>query len=142
MVTIRTERTEKMKSISYAELLTEFEPTVIKTEKENEIALAKLDRLIAKGEDNWSTAESQIFELLSFLVEQFEDKAYPLGKLTSPIDSLRVLMEERNLKQSDLAPIFGGQSVVSDVLKGKREINRRQAKQLAEVYHYPVAVFL
>ncbi len=142
MVAKRTQRTEKMKSIGYGELLTEFEPTVIKTEKENEIALAKLDRLIQKGEENWSTAEAKIFELLSLLVEQFEEKAYPLGKLTSPIDSLRVLMEERDLKQADLAPIFGGQSVVSDVLKGKREISGRQAKQLAEKFHYPVAVFL
>ncbi|PYS99586.1 MAG: hypothetical protein DMF63_10895 [Acidobacteria bacterium] len=65
-----------------------------------------------------------------------------MGKLTSPLDSLRVLMEERSLKQTDLAPIFGGQSVVSDVLKGKRDINGRQAKQLAETYRYPVEVFL
>jgi HTH-type transcriptional regulator / antitoxin HigA len=142
MVAIRGQKTEKVKISQYAELLTEYQPTVIKTEKENEVALAKLDRLISKGEENWNKAEAGIFELLSTLVEKFEDEAYPLGKLTSPADSLRVLMEERSLKQTDLAEIFGGQSVVSDVLKGKREINGRQAKQLAETYHYPVQVFL
>lgn len=117
-------------------------PTVIKTERENERALTKLDHLLEKGEENWTTAEARIFELLSYLVEKFEDEAYPIGRLTSPADSLRVLMEERSLKQADLAPIFGGQSVVSDVLKGKRHISGRQAKLLSEAYHYPVEVFL
>lgn len=141
MVAIR-QKTEKMKGGGYVELLTEFQPVVIKTEKENEVALTKLDRLISKGEENWTKAEAAIFELLSTLVEKFEDEAYPMGQLTSPIDSLKVLMDERSLKQADLADIFGGQSVVSDVLNGKREINGRQAKQLAETYHYPVQVFL
>jgi HTH-type transcriptional regulator / antitoxin HigA len=142
MVATRTRRTEKREVSGYAELLTEYMPTVIKTEKENAQALVKLDRLIRKGEKNWTAAEARIFELLSFLVEQFEERAYPMEKLTSPADSLQVLMEERGLKQADLAPIFGGQSVVSDVLKGKRQINGRQAKQLAEAYNYPVTVFL
>lgn len=148
MVAIRTQRethtkrAEKHETAKYAELLTEFMPAVINTDEENEAALRKLDRLIAKGERNWTRAEARIFDLLSLLVERFEDQAYPMGNLTSPVDSLRVLMEERGLKQVDLAPIFGGQSVVSDVLKGKREINGRQAKQLADRYHYPVEVFL
>jgi HTH-type transcriptional regulator/antitoxin HigA len=142
MVPIRTKRNEKRAKVGYAELLAEYMPTVINSERENERALIKLNRLISKGEENWTAAEARIFELLSYLIEKFEDQAYPIGKLTSPVDSLRALMEERGLKQADLAPIVGGQSVVSDVLKGKREINRRQAKQLAELYHYPIAVFL
>lgn len=142
MVTIRTKRSQKRGNAGYAELLAEYTPTVIKSEKENERALMKVNRLISKGEENWTAAEARIFELLSYLIEKFEDQAYPMGTLTSPVDSLRALMEERALKQADLAPIFGGQSVVSDVLTGKREINRRQAKQLAELYHYPIAVFL
>jgi HTH-type transcriptional regulator/antitoxin HigA len=51
-------------------------------------------------------------------------------------------MEERDLKQADLADIFGGQPIVSDILNGKRHINARQAKALAERFHYPVEVFL
>ncbi len=127
---------------AYAALLCEALPGIIRTQKENDQSLAVLDRLIDKGEDNWSPEEDRLFALLSKLVEDFEEKTYPIGKLTSPVDSLRVLMEERSLKQADLAPIFGGQSVVSDVLKGKRAINGRQAKQLAETFHYPVGVFL
>lgn len=142
MVAARIQRTENRERSGYAQLLAEYLPMVIKTEKENERALMKLNRLVSKGEENWTPDEARIFELLSYLVERFEEQAYPLGQLTSPSDSLRVLMEERGLKQADLAPIFGGQSVVSDVLKGKREINGRQAKQLAETYHYPVSVFL
>lgn len=141
MPSVRTQKV-KNKDLGYASLLAEYLPAVIKNERENEQALARLGRLIDKGEKNWTSAEARIFDLLSCLVEKFEEEAYPMGKLTSPLDSLRVLMEERSLKQTDLAPIFGGQSVVSDVLKGKRDINGRQAKQLAETYRYPVEVFL
>ncbi|MFQ6757571.1 hypothetical protein MWR57_03025 [Desulfovibrionaceae bacterium CB1MN] len=37
----------------------------------------------------------------------------------------------RGLKQSDLFAEIGGQSVVSEILVGKREINARQTKALA-----------
>ncbi len=44
---------------------------------------------------------------------------------------LRLLMEINGLKQIDLADEIGRQSVVSEILSGKRQINARQAKALA-----------
>ena len=75
----------------YASLLAEYLPTVIKNVRENEQALDKLAELIDKGEENWTLAEARIFELVSTLVEKFEDEAYPMGNLATPVDSLRTL---------------------------------------------------
>ena len=50
-------------------------------------------------------------------------------------------MEEHGLTQSDLAEI-GSQGVVSEILSGKRELNVRQIRALAERFHVSPAVFV
>ena len=51
-------------------------------------------------------------------------------------------MEQQSLKQTDLSGEIGGQSVVSDILNGKREINARQAKALGARFGVSAAAFL
>lgn len=48
-------------------------------------------------------------------------------------------MDQRQLKQADLAPIFG---TVSEVLNGKRQINAKQARKLAGYFHISTDVFM
>jgi len=55
---------------------------------------------------------------------------------------LAYLMEEHGLKQTDLAAELGGQSIVSAILNGKRELNARQAKALGKRFKVSPAVFL
>jgi HTH-type transcriptional regulator/antitoxin HigA len=59
----------------------------------------------------------------------------------SPVAMLRFLMEQHALAQSDL-PELGSQGVVSEILRGKRELNLRQIKALAERFHVPAALFI
>jgi HTH-type transcriptional regulator/antitoxin HigA len=51
-------------------------------------------------------------------------------------------MESNGLKAVGLAPIFGGRGRVSDVLSGRRNISKEQAKRLAERFHVSPAVFI
>jgi HTH-type transcriptional regulator/antitoxin HigA len=60
----------------------------------------------------------------------------------SPAAVLQFLMEQRKLRQIDLAEDFGSQSNVSEVLSGKREINARQARSLAARFGVSSAVFI
>ena len=53
---------------------------------------------------------------------------------------LRYLMEEHELKQSDL-PEIGSQGVVSEILRGKRELNTRQISVLAKRFGVSPAMF-
>lgn len=50
-------------------------------------------------------------------------------------------MEEHGLRQSDL-PEVGTQSVVSDILAGKRSLKLRHVKALSERFHLPMEVLV
>jgi HTH-type transcriptional regulator/antitoxin HigA len=65
-----------------------------------------------------------------------------LDIVTEPRVVLRFLMGQHDLRQSDLAEIFGSQSNVSEVLNGKREINARQARALGGRFGVSPAVFI
>ncbi len=73
-------------------------------------------------------------------VEEFEKKAFPLGK-SSPEDMLRFLMDQNDLTQYDLAKELGGQPVVSAVLRGKRKLTREHIERLCARFHVSAATF-
>ena len=125
---------------AYGKLLSRTRPRVIKTEAENERALAELEALDTLRRP-LTREEEALAELLTVLVRQFEESRYPLGH-ADPLDALRDLMEVRQLRQRDLIPIFGASSVVSDVLNGKRSISKNHARKLAEFFHVPVSLFI
>ena len=59
-----------------------------------------------------------------------------------PAETLRYLVEQHGLKQTDLADELGGQSMVSAILNDKRELNARQVKALAKRFNVSPAAFL
>ena len=126
---------------AYANLLVEYLPGVIDSEEENEKALAIVLRLMNKGENGCSPEESRLLDLLVTLIENFEEKAYPIGG-SNPAVAVRELMREHGLKQTDMLDIFGSQGTVSQVLNGKREISKSQARKLSERFRLPIDVFI
>lgn len=111
------------------------------TESENERALAVVDRLISKGEENLTPEETALLELLVQLIERFEEQAYPIPDAPGH-RVLQTLMENRRVKQADLLPIFGSRGVASEVFNGKRAISKAQAKKLGEFFGISPAVFI
>ena len=45
------------------------------------------------------------------------------------------LLEQRGLSSKDLWPVIGSKGRVSEILSGKRDISKEQAKTLAEFFH-------
>jgi HTH-type transcriptional regulator / antitoxin HigA len=125
----------------YGELLVDVLPRPIQTEAENERALAIVDRLMSKGEDNLTPEETTLLELLVQLIERFEEKAYPIPEAPG-YRVLRTLMENRGVKQADLLPIFGSRGIASEVYNGKRAISKAQAKKLGEFFGISPAIFI
>jgi HTH-type transcriptional regulator/antitoxin HigA len=125
---------------AYGRLLARALPRVIKTASENERMVAELEKLDTRGKPLTAEEES-LAELMTLLVRQFEESRYPLGH-AEPIEALRVLMEDRDIRQRDLIPVFGSSSVVSEVLNGKRSISKSHARRLAEYFHVPVSLFI
>jgi len=125
----------------YVQLLTTAIPRVIDSETEYDRLEPIFERLLDKGE-NRSPEEDALFDLLANLMEDYERRTLEPIPNASPTKMLEYLMKENDLKQKDLAEIFGGQSVVSDVLRGKREINKEQAKKLGEKFSVSPAAFI
>jgi len=82
-----------------------------------------------------------LLDLVTRQIGAYEAEQHALPEAT-PAEVLRYLMEEHGLKQVDLADELGGQSIVSAVLRGRRELNTRQTKALAKRFKVSPAVFL
>jgi HTH-type transcriptional regulator/antitoxin HigA len=125
---------------SYGRLLARKLPSVIRTEEDNERALAELAGF-DRRHSSLTPEEREYSEMLSVLIEAFEDRHYALEGST-PQSRLRSLMEERGLRQRDLLGVFGSRGIASEVVSGKREISKAQAKGLAAMFHVPADLFL
>jgi HTH-type transcriptional regulator/antitoxin HigA len=125
---------------AYGKLLARALPRVIKTEEENHRMVAELESLDTHA-GALTPEEENLAELMTLLVRHFEETKYPLGH-AEPLEALRILMEDRGLRQRDLVAVFGSSSVVSDVLNGKRSISKAHARRLAEFFHVPASLFI
>lgn len=123
----------------YARLLRKTLPAVIRTEEQNEFYLGQVNALLER-EDSLSPAERKLLDLLALLIEDFEDRQYPLPKAT-PVGVLEFLMDQHGLKQKDLVDVFGAPSIVSEVLSGKRQLNKDHIKRLSKRFRISPALF-
>ncbi len=112
--------------------------TLIKTEAQNEEALARIEELMALEE---TPAVNDELELLATLVALYEEAAYPLAA-PDPIAAIRFRMEQQKLKQKDLIPYIGSKSKVSEVLSGKRSLSISMIRNLHEGLDIPLEVLL
>lgn len=67
------------------------------------------------------TAEADLLEILSILVERYEQEHYPIAS-PDPIEAIKFRMEQLGLSQKDLVEFIGSRSRVSEVLSGKRRL--------------------
>jgi HTH-type transcriptional regulator / antitoxin HigA len=126
-------------STEYAVLLQKIAPKVIRTEQENEAYTEILYELDRRSK-NLTAAEKELAELLTLLIENFEETRYRLPR-AKPLDVLRFLMEQHQLKQKDLVKVFGTASVVSEVLSGKRELSKEHIRRLSRRFHVSPELF-
>ena len=98
-----------------------------------------LDDIIDEVGEDESHPLASLMETLGSLIESYETQNMPDFKGKAG-DALKFLMEEHNLKQTDL-PEIGTQGVVSELLSGKRQFNFRQIKLLSDRFNISPAVF-
>jgi HTH-type transcriptional regulator/antitoxin HigA len=124
----------------YAALLSNTLPAVIRSEAENERYTVMLEELDSKG-SRMTAAERRMADLLTLLIENFEEKQYAL-KASSPVDVLNELMGANDLKQKDLLDVFGTPSIVSEILHGKRQLTTEHIRRLSRRFHVSPEVFI
>lgn len=126
----------------YGEVITEYAiaPRMIESAREYRHAKQALERLLFP-ERKLSPEEDAMAKLLLHLVDFYEHRT-TTAPASTPRQVLRHLMDQRQLKQADLAPVFGAVSIVSEVLNGKRQINAKQARKLADYFRISADVFV
>jgi len=112
----------------------------IRNEREYEAAVERMNGLLDDIGDDESHPLYSLLDTLGTLIQVYEQEHYPIPEVKGA-GVLRFLMDEHALTQSDL-PEVGSQGVVSEILNGKRELNLRQVRALAERFKVPVSVFL
>lgn len=112
----------------------------IRNEREYNAAVKRLNELLDEIGDKEKHPLYGLLDTLGILIHIYEEEHYPIPDSTGA-EVLRFLMDEHGLTQSDL-PEVGSQGVVSEILNGKRELNVRQVRFLAEKFHVSSAIFL
>ena len=112
----------------------------LRSKKEYERAVILLDAILDEIGEDEKNPMAELADAIGVFVERYESEHVPLAA-GNPSDVLKFLMSEHGLRQTDL-PEIGTQGVVSEVLAGKRELNTRQIRKLANRFGVSAAVFV
>ena len=115
-----------------------MEIKAIKNKQDYDQALERLEQIFHAKID---THEGDEAEVLSILIEKYEDEHYPIG-MPNPIEAIKFRMEQMNMNQKDLAEIIGYTSRVSEILNKKRKLTLSMIRKLSTVLHIPAEVLV
>jgi HTH-type transcriptional regulator/antitoxin HigA len=110
----------------------------IKTKKEYQHAMERLEVLF---DSRKGTEEGDELEVLSILIEKYEDEQFPIG-LPDPIEAIKFRMEQLGYNQVDLAKVVGLKSRASEILNKKRKLSLDMIRQLHDKLHIPTDVLI
>jgi len=116
---------------------------VIRTEEENKAALKRLEILLdLEEEGKLDPKEKEEADLLEVLIDAYEEKHHSIGP-PDPIEYIRYIMENKNLKQIDIVEILGvSKSVFSKILSRKRPLSLEMIKKLHKTFNMPYDILM
>lgn len=101
----------------------------IKTEADYEAALKEVKSLF---DAEPGTPEGDRLEILSTLVEAYEDEHYDIPA-PDPVEAILYYMESRGLTRADLEPYIGSRARVSEILNRKRPLTLAMIQRLNQL---------
>lgn len=100
----------------------------IKNEKDYNNVLVEIERLM---DSELNTFDGDKLDVLTTLVEAYEDKHYPIGP-PDPIEAIIHQMESQGMTRKDLEQYIGNRARVSEVLNRKRSLSISMIRNLQE----------
>lgn len=110
-----------------------MEIKVLKTEEDYSHALKRFEEIFQASTDS---VEGDEAELLSVLIEKYEDKHYPI-EAPDPIEAIKFRMEQLEMTKKDLAEIIGYKSRVSEIFSRKRKLTLKMIRNLHDKLNIP-----
>ena len=112
---------------------------IIKSEKEYLKALERLEEIF---DSKKSDPEFDEAELLVMLIEKYERETEPDFPEPDPIEILKFKMEQKNLRNKDLAKIVGGKSKASEILRKKRRLTLSMIRKINKALGIPAEILI
>ena len=106
---------------------------VLKTEKEYNQALKRLEAIFHAPADSKEGDEA---ELLTLLIEKYEDERYPI-ETPDPIEAIKFRMEQMDMTKKELAEVIGYKSRVSEIFSRKRKLTLKMIRNLHDKLNIP-----
>src|SRR5580658_10628844 len=125
--------------VAYGKLLSDDLPHAIHNEKDYRTYLARAEALLDKN--GRSAAENRYLELLSVLIERYEQEQDPIVA-PDPLEALKELMAANGMTQSALARLLGSSGITSEILSGKRSLSKTHIRKLAEAFNVSTDLFV
>ena len=110
----------------------------IRTEDDYDKAIARLEKIF---DSEPGTKDGDELEILAMLIEDYEDKHYPIGP-PDPIEAIKFRMDQMGLRQKDLGEILGHKSRASEILNRKRKLTLSMIRTLNEKLNISTAVLV
>ena len=126
--------------IANADIQDAMDIRIIKTDPQYRNALDEVTRL-AEADPASESADGARLELLAKLVEDYEKSRFIFNK-ADPIDAIVFRMEEKGLRQKDIADLLGGRNRASEVLSRKRPLTLPMIRALYEKLDIPPALLV
>jgi HTH-type transcriptional regulator / antitoxin HigA len=121
------------------EMIERGAPHVIHNDEELEVYTKALFSLTSIDHPN--AAQAQAIELLSFLIDRYENQRYPIPA-ADPVTVLRFLMDRNGLSQRDIVQDIGSESLVSMIMNGQRKLTVDHIRSLSARFHVSASVFI
>jgi len=124
-----------MKSLDFSK------PHILRNEKEYDAAVAEMDALLDRHSPVGSPEHDRL-ELLSVLVEAYDEEHHAMGATATPQAVVEFLLEQQGMTRANLASVLGGRSRVSEFFAGKRPLSLSQIKKLRRLLNVPADLLL
>ena len=112
----------------------------VKTKKDYEAALNRCYILMQKNLKP-NTPEADELEILSILVENYEQKHYPIPP-PNPVDAIKFRLQQTGMDEKELNKILGGRSRKSEILSGKRKLSLNMIRELHDKLNIPAETLI
>lgn len=124
----------------YLDLIRRFPLRPLRSEADLDAAIAIIDELIDRAA--LTAPEQDYLDVLSDLVETYETESIPMRQV-GDAELLRALIDHKNITQAETAAGAGiAESTISEVLAGKRKLNRGQITKLARYFGLEPGAFM
>ncbi|NUQ35348.1 MAG: helix-turn-helix domain-containing protein [Planctomycetaceae bacterium] len=124
----------------YFELVRQFPLRHLRNDKDLDVATEIMNSLIVK--DRLSREEQDYLDVLSDLIERYEDEHHPIPNL-EPREFLSESIKSKGITQTELAKATGiSAAVISNILAGRRDMTLEHIQAFARYFHYSPECFM